>query len=83
MATDAPLPWVAPLDAAPSRPVSPAASTEERVPTGVSDFDHLTGGIPAGSVVLLIGDAGAGQYEFALTSAVHMMLHYDDPETNE
>jgi KaiC/GvpD/RAD55 family RecA-like ATPase len=51
-----------------------------RVPTGVPDFDYLTGGVPAGSVVLLMGEAGAGHQEFALTSAVHLMLHYDDPE---
>ena len=43
------------------------------------DFDYLTGGVPAGSVVLLTGEAGAGHQEFALTSAVHLMLHYDDP----
>jgi KaiC/GvpD/RAD55 family RecA-like ATPase len=51
-----------------------------RVPTGVPDFDYLTGGVPVGSLVLLIGEAGAGHQEFALTSAVHLMLHYDDPE---
>ncbi len=51
-----------------------------RVPTGVPDFDYLTGGIPAGSLVLLSGEAGAGHQEFALTSAVHLMLHYDDPD---
>ena len=51
-----------------------------RVPTGVPDFDYLTGGIPAGSLVLLVGEAGAGHQEFALTSAVHLMLHYDDPD---
>ena len=54
-----------------------------RVPTGVPDFDHLTGGIPAGSVVLLTGEAGSGHQEFALTSAVHLMLHYDDPELHQ
>jgi KaiC/GvpD/RAD55 family RecA-like ATPase len=47
-----------------------------RVPTGVPDFDYLT----LGSVVLLFGEAGAGHQEFALTSAVHLMLHYDDPD---
>jgi len=51
-----------------------------RVPTGVPDFDSLTGGFPAGSVVLLFGEAGSGHQEFALTSAVHLMLHYDDPD---
>jgi len=50
-----------------------------RVPTGVPDFDHLSKGLPAGSVVLLVGEAGAGHQEFALTSAVHLMFHYDDP----
>ncbi|MGP8071638.1 MAG: RAD55 family ATPase [Thermoplasmata archaeon] len=50
-----------------------------RVPTGVPDFDYLTGGVPAGSVILLWGEAGAGHQEFALTSAVHLMLHYDLP----
>jgi KaiC/GvpD/RAD55 family RecA-like ATPase len=50
------------------------------VPTGVPDFDSFTGGFPAGSVVLLFGEAGAGHQEFALTSAVHLMLHYDDPQ---
>jgi len=63
--------------------VSPRPDLEgapPRVPTGVPDFDYLTGGIPAGSLVLLAGEAGAGHQEFALTSSVHLMLHYDDPE---
>jgi KaiC/GvpD/RAD55 family RecA-like ATPase len=34
-------------------------------------------------VVLLFGGAGAGHQEFALTSAVHLMLHYDDPRLHE
>jgi KaiC/GvpD/RAD55 family RecA-like ATPase len=63
---------------APSKPDLEGAPP--RVPTGVPDFDYLTGGIPAGSLVLLQGEAGAGHQEFALTSAVHLMLHYDDPE---
>jgi KaiC/GvpD/RAD55 family RecA-like ATPase len=49
------------------------------MPTAVPDFDFMTGGIPAGSVVLLFGEAGAGHHEFALTSAVHLMLHQEDP----
>jgi KaiC/GvpD/RAD55 family RecA-like ATPase len=83
MATDAPQPWMAPLDMVPTRPRGPSVATDERVPTGVADFDYLTGGLPTGSVVLLIGDAGAGHQEFALTSAVHMMLHAEDPLTHE
>jgi KaiC/GvpD/RAD55 family RecA-like ATPase len=62
----------------PSRPE--LVGVPPRVPTGVPDFDYLTGGVPAGSLVLLVGEAGAGHQEFALTSAVHLMLHYDDPD---
>ena len=62
---------------APERAAEPV-----RVPTGVPDFDYFLGGIPAGSVVLLIGDAGAGQSEFALTSAVQLMLHAEAPATH-
>ena len=47
------------------------------------DFDHLSGGLPAGSVVLLVGEAGAGHQEFAVTSAVHLMFHYDDPALHQ
>jgi KaiC/GvpD/RAD55 family RecA-like ATPase len=64
-----------------SGPRSPdLADQPPRIPTGVPDFDFLTGGVPAGSVVLLLGEAGAGHNEFALTSAVHLMLRYDDPD---
>jgi len=82
MAVEAPRPWFAPLAVARSTP--PAEPLElDRVPTGVPDFDHLSGGLPAGSIVLLAGEAGAGHQEFALTSAVHMMLHYDDPALHQ
>jgi len=79
MSMHAPRPWFAPL--VPPR-TTEAAPIEDlpRVPTGVPDFDHLSGGLPAGSVVLLVGEAGAGHQEFAVTSAVHLMFHYDDPE---
>lgn len=56
------------------------ANGPARVPTGVPDFDYFMGGVPAGSVVLLMGDAGAGHAEFAFTSAVQLMLHREDPE---
>lgn len=60
-----------------------------RIPTGVSDFDAITGGLPPGTVVLLMGEAGSGHMEFALTSAsilttamegdsdFHMGTHHD------
>ncbi len=79
MAVESPRPWFAPTGSARRTAASAAAGGVERVPTGVPDFDHLSGGLPAGSVVLLVGEAGAGHQEFAVTSAVHLMLHYDDP----
>jgi KaiC/GvpD/RAD55 family RecA-like ATPase len=79
MASQSPRPFVIPI-----RPTGPSTVDVEnllpRIPTGVPDFDHLTGGLPAGSVVLLLGEAGAGHQEFALTSAVHLMLYYDQPD---
>ncbi|MBI5001221.1 MAG: recombinase RecA [Euryarchaeota archaeon] len=47
----------------------------KRIPTGVADFDAIIkGGIPAGSVVLLLGDVGAGQQEYVYTSAAKLGL---------
>jgi len=55
-----------------------------RMPTGVADFDSIIkGGLPAGSVVLLLGDVGAGQLEFCLTSAAKIGLVLEDPKTRE
>lgn len=52
------------------------------VPTGVADFDSIIkGGFPSGSVVLLVGELGAGQTEFALTSAAKLSLIKDRPES--
>jgi len=54
------------------------------MPTGVADFDSIiNGGLPAGSVVLLLGDVGAGQLEFALTSAAKIGLVKNHPETSD
>jgi len=40
-----------------------------RIPTGIDSLDYiLQGGLPAGSLVLLLGDLGAGDFEFAITS---------------
>jgi len=55
-----------------------------RMPTGVADFDSIiNGGLPAGSVVLLLGDVGAGQLEFSLTSAAKIGLVIDNPESSD
>ena len=82
MATDAPRPYLYPTQIGAVRRREPATSRSPRVPTAVPDFDYLTGGIPTGSVVLLFGEAGAGHQEFALTSAVNLMLHQDDPNVH-
>ncbi|RLF50031.1 MAG: recombinase RecA [Thermoplasmata archaeon] len=50
-------------------------SWEYRIPTCVAAFDSIImGGVPAGSVVLLTGDVGAGQREFAYTSIARHAL---------
>lgn len=79
MAVETPRPFFVPLRTPSPSPAADFPEGATRVPTGVPDFDYLTGGLPAGAVVLLFGEAGSGHQEFALTSAVHLMLHYDDP----
>jgi hypothetical protein len=56
----------------------------QRIPTGVADFDSIiNGGFPEGSVVLLLGDLGAGHVEFCLTSAAKLSLVKDNPDSYE
>jgi KaiC/GvpD/RAD55 family RecA-like ATPase len=51
-----------------------------KVPTGVPDFDAIVnGGLPEGSVVLLMGDVGAGVYEFIYTSAFKLATVKEHP----
>ena len=57
-------------------------SPVSRIPTGVADFDSIIkGGLPIGSTVLLLGDLGAGQVEFAYTSAAKLALVKEHPES--
>ncbi|WP_247000969.1 RAD55 family ATPase [Halosolutus gelatinilyticus] len=52
----------------------------ERMPLGVSRLDRMIGGgAPAGSVVLLAGESGAGAREFCYTSAAMNGLATADP----
>ncbi|MCU0852332.1 MAG: recombinase RecA [Thermoplasmata archaeon] len=52
------------------------------MPTGVADFDSIIqGGLPNGSVVLLLGDVGGGGLEFALTSAAKIGIVKEFPDT--
>jgi KaiC/GvpD/RAD55 family RecA-like ATPase len=51
-----------------------AQLTVQRIPTGIASLDPiLDGGIPTGSVVLLLGDTGAGNYEFMYSSIVNTL----------
>ncbi|MEF8772790.1 RAD55 family ATPase [Halodesulfurarchaeum sp.] len=52
-----------------------------RIPFGIARLDsRIGGGAPAGSVVLLAGESGAGAREFLYTSAVMNGLERSDPE---
>lgn len=56
----------------------------KRIPTGISDLDGIVkGGVPAGSTVLLFGELGAGNVEFAYTSAAKLILSKIHPERRE
>ena len=49
-------------------------AVKERMPTGISSLDPiLDGGVPPGSVILLLGDLGAGNYEFVYSSLVNSL----------
>ena len=46
----------------------------QKMPTGIESLDPiLDGGVPWGSVILLIGDLGAGNYEFVYSSLVNIL----------
>ena len=45
-----------------------------RIPTGIDSLDPiLQGGLPSGSLILLLGEIGAGDFEFALTSSARLL----------
>jgi KaiC/GvpD/RAD55 family RecA-like ATPase len=47
---------------------------KQRMSTGISSLDPiLDGGVPPGSVILLLGDLGAGNSEFVFTSVVNSL----------
>jgi KaiC/GvpD/RAD55 family RecA-like ATPase len=50
-----------------------------RVPTGISSLDPvLDGGVPPGSMILLVGDIGGGSVEFVYTSLMALSSHRDE-----
>jgi len=49
-------------------------SISQKMPTGITSLDPiLEGGVPQGSVILLLGDLGGGNYEFAHSSIAHIL----------
>ncbi len=55
-------------------------AVKQRMSTGISSLDPiLEGGVPPGSVILLLGDLGAGNYEFVYSSVVSSL----DPAKTE
>ncbi len=55
-----------------------------RVPTSVSAFDTIVGGgVPAGSVIILAGEPGAGNREFSYTSAAKLSMARKDKSFKE
>src|SRR5574341_1217257 len=45
-----------------------------RIPTGIESLDPiLHGGLPSGSLILLLGEIGAGDFEFVLTSSTRLL----------
>ena len=45
-----------------------------RIPTGIDSLDPiLHGGLPSGSLILLLGEIGAGDFEFVLTSSARLL----------
>jgi KaiC/GvpD/RAD55 family RecA-like ATPase len=47
---------------------------KQKMPTGITSLDPiLDGGVPPGSVMLLLGDLGAGNYEFTYSSIVNSL----------
>ncbi len=53
----------------------------KRIPSGISDLDSiLRGGLPAGSVVLLFTEIGAGGLEFTYTASAKLLKVSETPE---
>ncbi len=52
----------------------------KKIPTGVSDLDAIIkGGVPAGSVVLLFTEIGAGGLEYVYTSSAKLLIVKENP----
>lgn len=57
---------------------------KQRMPTGISSLDPvLDGGVPPGSVVLLVGEQGAGSREFVQSSLIYLSKMKDTGQNGE
>lgn len=53
----------------------------KKIPSGISDLDSiLKGGLPAGSVVLLFTEIGAGGIEYTYTASAKLLKVREEPE---
>ncbi len=77
--------WDVPeIDEGETKKGKPRVDFTERYSTGVVSFDSvLKGGIPVGSLVLMLTDEGAGASEFAFTSAAKLSLVRDRPDMKQ
>lgn len=72
------------MDGGVTNHATPRVDFTERYSTGVVSFDSvLKGGIPVGSLVLMLTDEGAGASEFAFTSAAKLSLVRDRPDMKQ
>jgi KaiC/GvpD/RAD55 family RecA-like ATPase len=56
----------------------------QKMPTGIHSFDPvLGGGVPPGSVVLLLGGVGAGHREFAYSSVLNLAKEKENPSPRQ
>lgn len=54
--------------------ISDISTTPKKIPSGIDSLDTvIDGGFPAGSMVLLLGELGAGDTEFMYTSAARLL----------
>ena len=51
-----------------------------KMPTGIAEFDEITGGgLPRGRTTLIVGGPGAGKTVFALQTLVNSIQMWDEP----
>src|SRR4051812_43655313 len=63
-----------------SKKIVPASKQLQKVPTGISGFDDITGGgLPQGRPTLVCGSAGCGKTLFSVEFIVRGALQFNEP----